>query len=352
MIRCFITSTEASIRLAEADGSTSAGLLKAACAGSSDVELVERPEDANLVIFAESHRLDDAMSEVMRHPTYLRHRDICVVHSGADRPEPRVPGLYPSIDRRWAEVLGCVGSPYLTKLNPYVGAIPEGTVPVDLMASFTGSSAPGSLRARLIEVAAAEGWTDIVVRNTHAEFVSSIRGGDTDAQERLRRRFAEDIHRARFALCPAGMGPSSFRIFEAMKASRAPVVIADAWCPPPGPDWNSFLIRVAERDIRRLPSILGEVSDSWEEKGQRAREAWERYFDPESFGPYIVKTSADVLRRANERPVARRLAALFYVGVRRRGERAFAMSKAAARKLRSRVSGGARAAWHDVRRQG
>ncbi len=38
---------------------------------------------------------------------------------------------------------------------------------------------------------------------------------------------------------PRGIGASSVRIFEAMRAGRAPVIISDDWIVPPVGDWGS-----------------------------------------------------------------------------------------------------------------
>ena len=56
------------------------------------------------------------------------------------------------------------------------------------------------------------------------------------------------MHNSMFVLCPRGVAPSSYRIFEAMKAGRVPVIIAMSGFPPvarTGPSFRcEFLSRV------------------------------------------------------------------------------------------------------------
>ena len=47
-----------------------------------------------------------------------------------------------------------------------------------------------------------------------------------------------------------------------MKSGRAPAIVSDDWEPPAGPDWESFSVRIAERDIERVPEILEARRDS------------------------------------------------------------------------------------------
>jgi Exostosin family len=52
-------------------------------------------------------------------------------------------------------------------------------------------------------------------------------------KENFLNRYITVLQQSAFILCPIGKGPSSMRIFEAMRAGRAPVIISDAWDPPP-----------------------------------------------------------------------------------------------------------------------
>jgi len=93
--------------------------------------------------------------------------------------------------------------------------------------------------------------------------------------------YADALARSHFALCPRGMGFGSIRLFEVMEMGVAPVLLADRYALPPGPDWNSFLLQIPEREFRRLPELLEPHVAESEERGRRAREAWELFLAPE-----------------------------------------------------------------------
>ena len=98
-----------------------------------------------------------------------------------------------------------------------------------------------------------------------------------------------------FVLCPRGKAPSSFRIFEAMKAGRVPVIIADEWVPPTGPSWPEFSLRIPEAHLQNVPQILERLADRGPEMGLRASEAWERWFSREQAFQTVVTLCLQIL---------------------------------------------------------
>ena len=97
------------------------------------------------------------------------------------------------------------------------------------------------------------------------------------------RTYLELIARSRFALCPRGFGASSIRLFEAMALGCAPVIISDAWQPPPGIAWPEFSVVVSEGEVMRIPQILSGLQKDADKMGRRAREVFEQNFAPEVF---------------------------------------------------------------------
>jgi hypothetical protein len=91
-------------------------------------------------------------------------------------------------------------------------------------------------------------------------------------------KYAEAIQDSQFVLCPAGIGPATYRLFETMEMGRVPVVLSDDWVAPPGPPWKEFSIRIPERHANEVATILKEFSDRHEDMGLQARLAWERWF--------------------------------------------------------------------------
>ena len=95
------------------------------------------------------------------------------------------------------------------------------------------------------------------------------------------KRYAETLCRSKFVLCPRGLGTATFRLFEAMQAGRAPVIVSDGWVPPEGPRWEEFSLRVRERDVRQIPALLEARESEHARMGALARRAWEEFFAPE-----------------------------------------------------------------------
>jgi hypothetical protein len=115
-------------------------------------------------------------------------------------------------------------------------------------------------------------------------------------------RYAESTARSRFVICPRGLGPSSIRIFEAMRMGRCPVIVSDDWTPPSFVDWNACSIRVAESAVRDLPAILREREADAASLGAAARAAWERLYSPSAMLVTLVESCVEV---ACERPTSR-----------------------------------------------
>lgn len=263
------------------------------------------PDNADLIVFAESHR-DDAtcgrfLTNVRTHPVYRRHRARCVVHCGSDRPVPLVPGFYPSIPTRWHDARWTRSTSYLVEENPLVLEA-EGDASrteASTLASFVGACRGKSVRQRLL----AHRSASLVVQDTGEEFVGAIRAGDLHRLRELKLAYVQSIVRSRFVLCPRGTGASSIRLFETMRLGRVPVIIADDWVEPVGPDWAAFSVRIAERDLGELESRLDRVAHRAAAMGQLAREAWESHFSPATLLKGIVEQGLELI----EQPAARRV---------------------------------------------
>ena len=273
---------------------------------SESITLTENPDQADLIIFAESHKnapkIEDIATRVLRHRIYQRYRSKSIIHNAKDTPNPILPGLYTSLHHKWTTRLGCVGTPYLANLNPYLDKSHkdigfDGTI--KHLASFIGSSTHKPIRKRLITNAqsAPHGslWNTIEAIDTADAFVGTLRAYDLRGHNELKELFVRRLLQAKFALCPRGAGLSSYRIFEAMQAARPPVIIADGWSPPPGPDWDAFAIRIPESQLAHLPSLLKEYESDWQDMGQLAHQVWQAHYSPSRLGGEIIRLARHVL---------------------------------------------------------
>ena len=101
-------------------------------------------------------------------------------------------------------------------------------------------------------------------------------------------RYVDLLLAGRFALCPAGWAAVSFRIYESMALGICPVIIADEYVHPLGPQWDNFSVQVPEANLEDLQPILEGIPDSYLEMGEEAQDAWEEYFCPERLTAYFA----------------------------------------------------------------
>jgi hypothetical protein len=119
--------------------------------------------------------------------------------------------------------------------------------------------------------------------------------------------YSSILQESKFVICPRGIGPSTWRVFEAMRTGRSPVIISDEWCPPPGPRWEEFAVIVPESRVSDIPERLLALEPRAEEMGFRAWEEWQRNFSLDTAFTWI----GDTLERVQEsrdacRPVIHR----------------------------------------------
>ena len=97
------------------------------------------------------------------------------------------------------------------------------------------------------------------------------------------------LMRSKFILCPRGIGTSSWRLFETMKAGRVPVIISDQWVPPEGPSWLECSIRVPESEVMLIPEMLERREVDASKLALAARKVWDDWFSSEAVFHRIVE---------------------------------------------------------------
>jgi hypothetical protein len=262
-----------------------------ACAGQDRRQqhrVSDDPAGADLILFVEGHG-DDAAGEhfeqVRAAALYREHAGKCFLYSGIDRVIPFLPGIYPSIERRWSWPGWTRGGCYLVPPNPFMAERPH-AVAKEHLASFFGACGKLPVRHQLMTLS---DRPDFLMRNTTAPFVGAIHRGDDLTLAAFKRDYVHTSLASKFVLCPRGMGPSSIRLFESMELGVAPVVIGDDWVEPVGPRWSDFCLRVAERDVALLPALLAAREHEHQERGRRARQAWEEFYAPWSLFHTLVE---------------------------------------------------------------
>ncbi|HXY91020.1 MAG TPA: exostosin family protein [Acidimicrobiia bacterium] len=279
------------------------------------------PDDADIVLFTDCNQLapDWRLSAIRDAPVTRRFRDKVYVYDQQDRPWCAFPGAYVSMPAPHFEARYQVAVGYLPVPGSRVRdstCFHRGTP--DLLVSFVGSPTHPA-RARLFEARHPRG----VFTRVDRFLVFDVAAPDYRARQA---QFLETLSRSKFVLCPRGHGTSSFRLYETMAAGRVPVIIADEWVPPRGPEWERCSVRWPERaPVDALFARLEALEPEAEEMGQRALATFREWFDE----PVVF----DRIISALERLVAAEAAVRFPL----HGVRGRAYARLAAARARSRV---------------
>ena len=261
-------------------------------------KLVDDPAEADLILFATNYPYPPAGLGLYREELYKKYGKKVVLFNSNDYPSPFLGGLCASWHSGLEDIPGmgqgwCYYHPNSAEPNIDYMDWPEGGP--KYLWSFKGSEITHPIRSELFRL----DDTDALVVDTSKASLANLRG-ETPEQERqsFLNDYLELLKQSTYIACPRGRGASSMRIFEAMRAGRAPVIISDAWVPLPFIDWEKCSIRIAEKDIHTMPELLRKHRDTAEEMGKAARAEWERVLGPEGLFHYVTE-AALLVQRAN-----------------------------------------------------
>jgi hypothetical protein len=261
--------------------------------------VVATPEEADIILFSNSLFVNQA--DIRSHFLTKKFAEKIFVYSTTDRQVPFFPGVYACTERRWY-IPAHMRSGFYIKVLDHDWIRPS---PINEEApylfSFCGSFDTHPFRARMASLNDPRGF----IRDTSNDDGRAF-GKSADTYQRWHAEYFRILKDSMFVLCPRGADPSSFRIFEAMKAGRAPVIIADEWEPPVGPNWNEFSLRVPEARLGDVPQILENFVDRATEMGCRASQSWERWFSMEAAFQTIVTWCVQILEAQQHRGVLQR----------------------------------------------
>jgi len=286
------------IHLTEAHETEVLALFEARAALSKKHELVADAGAADLILVLGNFGRDP--HELLDHPAYKTFPERCAVYTEDDNYLPLAPGVYCSAHRDEHARVGRVFSySYVSRngryQNPYLAETADAKPRMAdaerrYLFTFQGGST-SLLRKRLFNVTFDR--ADVLIENT-----SKYYHWDDSQPDRRDRQlvYAETVAASHFVLCPRGAGVGTIRLFEVMASGVAPVLLSDDYELPPGPAWETFLLRVPEREIARLPALLEAQVGSTAERGRLAREAFVEYFSVEREFDRIVELAARSLR--------------------------------------------------------
>ncbi len=250
--------------------------------------LVSSPEKADLIIFVE-HSTDAGayFQDVRKNAVYKRFTDRCFLFSSTDRVIPFLPGVYAGIEQRWYRPAWVRSGPYLgISIRQPPAREPAPGCPRYLF-SFVGTPHSAPVRKHIVQLR----HPRALIRDTAAANQNLLTPEE----------YADTLRGSSFILCPRGGGTSSFRLFETLALGRVPVIISDKWTPPRGPDWPSFSLHVAERDISQIPALLEAREAQAPDMGRLARQAWDEWFAADVLFHRIVEWCLEIDAGAHAR---------------------------------------------------
>ncbi len=262
-------------------------------------QLTDDADSAELILFAELQGAGPYFEKVRKHPLVRAHRERCFVFSSAPYAVPFLPGLYTSIEKRWATGRTRGGFYLGVSENQFVTfSEPEGALPY--LYSFLGSTANAPVRRRLRQLNHPRGFFQDTAIDQQR-----VLAGKYTSEEMIPywKRYAESIRSSRFVLCPRGVSPSSVRLFDTMCMGRVPVILSDQWVAPSGPSWDEFSLRIPESSIDRIIPLLERREADAPKMGRQARKAWEEWFSPQVSFHRVVESCLEMgaRRRLPER---------------------------------------------------
>jgi len=179
-----------------------------------------------------------------------------------------LPGCYVSLRNSRHDTRRFRACAYPKTYNEFVSNTIDYQTPYKYLYSFRGSL--GSHPVRPIVYDSVKDVKDACIVDNSREFHTH-----TEEDKKI---YVTELTQSLFVLCPRGSSPSSYRLFETMSLGRCPVIISDEWVEIDGPDWDQCSIRVPERDIPRIDSILRERENEGVALGKNARNEWEAHF--------------------------------------------------------------------------
>lgn len=254
--------------------------------------LAESPEAADAILFVEAHPGEDPYLMRVHHSALNREfPQKCVLYHDADYTVTRMRTISPSVWRWQFDHRFNRSVHYVARLCPNA-VLDAASAPLPdsfrYLYSFMGSVRTHKIRKSVLELPS----DDAFLLDT-----SGMNAWEMSLEERqaFQSRFLDVMVDSLFVLCPRGVGPSSYRLFETMQIGRVPVIIADEWMAPDFVDWSSCSIRVAEADVASIPEILRVHRDSGRELARNAQEVWRKYFSPEASLETLAKAALEVV---------------------------------------------------------
>jgi hypothetical protein len=258
-------------------------------AKAAGLEVVNTPADADGVIINEAFSFKEQryVQRLLGDPIAGRFAQKLYTVNFDDCATGLLRGLYSSLPRRRFDSNLHAAIPYYQYHNALVFSGGATAGPQRFLAAWRGNEISNRIRGRLL---------DLYRQDPRFALESTASWYNHGEDEKS--RYVAMIVDAQFSLCPGGIAPVSFRIFESMALGRAPVLIADEFVYPQGLDWPAFSLTVPERSVGKLASILHAERHRAAQMGRKAREAWDSHFSRGRILEYFLREISKLIRNA------------------------------------------------------
>ena len=245
------------------------------------VKQVMSPEVADIVLLQEKVSFKDFryIHKLFRDPIISKYTDKVFTINCDDCATGLLRGLYTSLPKSRFDFRIHRAIPYMQYPNELIfGSTCSDTEP-EYLASWRGNTKSNAIRLKMISLF-----------NSQTGFRLEATNSWLNHQDDEKQSYRDLILNSKFSLCPAGWAPVSFRIYESMALGRCPVILADEFVPPPGPDWNSFALFYPQRKITELEPFLRHHESMYDELGAKALQAWQTYFEHNRVETYFANS--------------------------------------------------------------
>ncbi len=258
--------------------------------------LSDDPAAADLILFVENWKCNFLLDQVVRHPLNKRYPDKVFCFCENDTIVARVPGIYASLPRHLRHPGWATTGPYLWMMRDAEVEFNDPQFEPDLLFSFVGSAYTNPVRGKLLKMKHPRAVLEDIGSQT--EYMR-YRATETERQA-FRHHYDLMLKRSKFCLCPPGAACSSIRFFEALRAGRVPVLMADEYQPPPGPDWSTCTVIIPQRQVDSIPRRLEQLEPRAAEMGRAAAAVYDQWYSPQRFFTRVVDMCLEL--QSNRRP--------------------------------------------------
>lgn len=254
--------------------------------------IVDNPDEAQIILLGNA---DDKTGEkILSNPIINKFPQKCFSISDKDITLFLNRGIYTSANNR--SVIGWrrlrTGSYTLLPdrfTNPYIAEMSNRTTyKKKFLFSFIGRNCH-AIRTKIFNLNYLR--QDVLIEDSSSTF--DVWKTNVSAEQK-QLRFGEILAQSKFSLCPRGAIANSIRLFESLQIGVAPVIIADSFLLPKGPDWRKFSIIIKEKDIDQLENIVSSFEANFVEMGALAKQCYDNYFSEKSYFNYTVDNCIDV----------------------------------------------------------